>query len=46
MRADYRARRDEIALAPAAIARAAVFALEQPAGVDVNQVVVRPTAQG
>lgn len=46
MRADYRAQRDEIALDPAAIARAVVFALEQPAGVDVNQVVVRPTAQG
>ncbi len=46
LRADYRAQRDEIALDPAAIARAVVFALEQPAGVDVNQLVVRPTAQG
>lgn len=32
------------ALTPDAIARAVRFALEQPAGVDVNEVIVRPTA--
>lgn len=37
--------RDEIAIPPDAIARAVAFALEQPADVDVNEVVVRPTAQ-
>ena len=28
-----------------AIARAVAFAIEQPADVDVNEIVVRPTAQ-
>jgi NADP-dependent 3-hydroxy acid dehydrogenase YdfG len=36
----------EIAIAPAAIARAIAFAIEQPADVDVGDIVVRPTAQG
>ncbi|TGV47425.1 oxidoreductase, partial [Mesorhizobium sp. M2D.F.Ca.ET.160.01.1.1] len=31
-------------LTPDAIARAIRFALEQPDGVDVNEVIVRPTA--
>ena len=35
-----------IAIAPAAIARAVAFAIEQPADVDVGDIVVRPTAQG
>ena len=39
-------RRDAIAISPRAIARAICFAIEQPAGVDVNEIVVRPTAQG
>lgn len=39
------ARRDEIALPSAAIARAVAFAIEQPAAVDVGEIVVRPTAQ-
>ena len=30
---------------PEAIARAIVFAIEQPADVDVNEIIVRPTAQ-
>jgi NADP-dependent 3-hydroxy acid dehydrogenase YdfG len=34
-----------IAIAPDAIARAVAFAIEQPADVDVSEVVVRPTAQ-
>jgi NADP-dependent 3-hydroxy acid dehydrogenase YdfG len=33
------------AIPPDAIARAVAFALEQPADVDVNEIVVRPTAQ-
>jgi NADP-dependent 3-hydroxy acid dehydrogenase YdfG len=38
--------RDQIAISPDAIARAIAFAIEQPADVDVNEIVVRPTAQG
>ena len=37
--------RDRMALAPEAIARAVAFAIEQPADVDVGEIVVRPTAQ-
>ena len=37
--------RDAFALPPEAIARAVAFAIEQPAEVDVNEIVVRPTAQ-
>jgi NADP-dependent 3-hydroxy acid dehydrogenase YdfG len=37
--------RDQIAISPAAIARAVAFAIEQPADVDVNEIVVRPAAQ-
>lgn len=33
-----------IAIPPAAIARAVAFAIEQPADVDVNEIIVRPTA--
>ncbi len=36
----------EIALPPDAVARAIAFAIEQPDGVDVGDIVVRPTAQG
>ncbi|GAA3370774.1 SDR family oxidoreductase [Streptomyces antimycoticus] len=35
----------KIAMPPNAIARAIAFAIEQPAGVDVGEIVVRPTAQ-
>ena len=38
--------RDRIAMPPEAIARAVAFAIEQPADVDVNEIIVRPTAQG
>jgi len=38
--------RDKFAMPPDAIARAIAFAIEQPADVDVNQIVIRPTAQG
>jgi NADP-dependent 3-hydroxy acid dehydrogenase YdfG len=37
---------DKMAISPDAIARAIVFAIEQPADVDVGEIVVRPTAQG
>ncbi|GHC66134.1 SDR family oxidoreductase [Streptomyces flavofungini] len=37
--------RDRIAIPPEAIARAIAYAVEQPPDVDVNEVVVRPTAQ-
>jgi NADP-dependent 3-hydroxy acid dehydrogenase YdfG len=46
VRAELVAARDRMAIAPDAIARAIAFAIEQPADVDVNEVVVRPTAQG
>ena len=38
-------RMDKTAILPAAIARAIAFAIEQPAEVDVNEIVIRPTAQ-
>lgn len=38
--------RTKIAVSPDAIARAVVFALEQPADVEIGSIVVRPTAQG
>lgn len=37
--------RDEIAMPPSTIASAIAYAIEQPAGVDVNEIVVRPTVQ-
>jgi NADP-dependent 3-hydroxy acid dehydrogenase YdfG len=44
-RADLERRRDLIAMAPAAVARAIAFAIEQPSDVEVGEIVVRPTAQ-
>ncbi len=38
--ADYR----KVALTSDAIARAMAYAIEQPADVDVNEIIVRPTA--
>jgi NADP-dependent 3-hydroxy acid dehydrogenase YdfG len=38
--------KDRFAMPPEAIARAIAFAIEQPADIDVGEVVVRPTAQG
>ena len=40
------ASRDKFAMPPEAIARAVAFAIEQPADVDVGEIIVRPTAQG
>ena len=37
---------ETMAISPDAIARAIAFAIEQPADVDVGEIVVRPTAQG
>jgi NADP-dependent 3-hydroxy acid dehydrogenase YdfG len=37
--------RDKFAMPPDAIARAIAFAIEQPADVDVNEIIVRPTAR-
>jgi len=45
VRAALAASRDKFAIPPEAIARAIPFAIEQPADVDVNEIVVRPTAQ-
>jgi NADP-dependent 3-hydroxy acid dehydrogenase YdfG len=45
VRAELLARRDAIAIPPEAIARAVAFAVEQPDDVDINEIVVRPTAQ-
>ena len=38
-------RMEKVAIPPTAIARAIAFAVEQPAEVDVNEIVIRPTAQ-
>ncbi len=45
VKAQLAASRDKFAM-PDAIARAIAFAIEQPADVDVNEIVIRPTAQG
>jgi NADP-dependent 3-hydroxy acid dehydrogenase YdfG len=44
-RAELERRRDDIAMPPNAVARAIAFAIDQPADVDIGEVVVRPTAQ-
>ena len=45
VRAEFIEARDRMAIAPEAVARAIAFAISQPADVDVNEIVVRPTAQ-
>ena len=45
LRARFADSRDRFAMPPDAIARAVAFAIEQPADVDVNEIVIRPTAQ-
>ncbi len=45
VKAQIRSRMEEMAISPDAIARAIAFAIEQPDGVDVGDIVVRPTAQ-
>ncbi len=46
VKAQLAAARDRFAIPPDAIARAIAFAIEQPADVDVGEIVIRPTAQG
>ncbi|MGW3098829.1 SDR family oxidoreductase [Streptomyces sp. NPDC001102] len=45
-RAAARAAAEQLAIPASAIADAIAFAIDQPANVDVNELVVRPTAQG
>src|SRR6476659_5749034 len=45
VKAQLAASRDKFAVPPDAIARAIALAIEQPADVDVNEIVIRPTAQ-
>ena len=45
MKAQLTASRDKFAIPPDAIARTIAFAIEQPADIDVNEIVIRPTAQ-
>jgi NADP-dependent 3-hydroxy acid dehydrogenase YdfG len=46
VKAQLEASRDKFAMPPDAIARAIAFAIEQPDDIDVNEIVIRPTAQG
>jgi NADP-dependent 3-hydroxy acid dehydrogenase YdfG len=46
VRAQLEESRDKFAIPPDAIACAIAFAIEQSADVDVNEIIVRPTAQG
>jgi NADP-dependent 3-hydroxy acid dehydrogenase YdfG len=43
--AQYSEVRDRLAMSPDAVARAIAYAIEQPSEVDVNEIVLRPTAQ-
>ncbi|MET0402827.1 MAG: SDR family oxidoreductase [Cystobacter sp.] len=45
IKAAIREKMEQMALSPDAIARAMAFAIEQPADVDVGEIVIRPTAQ-
>jgi NADP-dependent 3-hydroxy acid dehydrogenase YdfG len=45
VRAQLEASRDEFAMQPSVVARAIAFAIEQPSDVDVNEIVIRSTAQ-
>jgi NADP-dependent 3-hydroxy acid dehydrogenase YdfG len=46
VKAQLAASRDKFAMPPDAVARAIAFAIEQPANIDVNEIVIRPTTQG
>ena len=46
LRAQLAESREKFAIRPDAIARAIAFAIEQPADIDVNEIIIRPTAQG
>ncbi len=45
IKAEIKKSMGEIAISPNAISRAIAFAIEQPAEVDVSEIVIRPTAQ-
>ncbi|MBY8883996.1 SDR family oxidoreductase [Streptomyces sp. PTM05] len=45
VRANITKMRDDLAIPPTAIAEAMAFAISQPKTVDVNEIIVRPTAQ-
>ena len=45
LKAQTQAAMEKMAIPPEAIGRAIAFAIEQPADVDVNEIVIRPTAQ-
>ena len=45
LRARLEESRDAMVMAPEAVARPIRFAIDQPADTDVNEIVVRPTAQ-
>ncbi|EYF07841.1 SDR family oxidoreductase [Chondromyces apiculatus] len=46
VKAQLSASADKLGMPPEAVARAIAFAVEQPADVDVGEIIVRPTAQG
>ena len=46
LKAQIVASMDKMAMPPDAVARAILFAIEQPDDVDVGEIIVRPTAQG
>ena len=46
VKAQLAASRDKFAMPPDAVARAIAFAIEQPANIDVNEIVIRPTTRG
>jgi Short-chain alcohol dehydrogenase of unknown specificity len=46
VKAQLEGRRDRVGMPPEAIASAIAFAIEQPADVDVSEVIVRPTTKG
>jgi NADP-dependent 3-hydroxy acid dehydrogenase YdfG len=45
-REQIRRQMDEFGLPPAAVARAIAFAIEQPPGVEIGDITIRPTVQG
>lgn len=45
IKAQMSSRMEQIAISPDAIAQAIAFAIDQPADVDVNDIMIRPTAQ-
>jgi len=46
LKAQLTGARDKFAMPPEGIARAIAFAIEQPADIDVGEIIIRPTAQG